>query len=217
MKELQPRWQEATKELIQKLRNKGEDFTNYKALEMFAREGDWQAVEFSRVVASLEAWEINPKFKPKLQENLPNSTIKIIDSIKTLQENINLPKFDLIVVDAPMNTYGPKVKGTEYGNYSEHFTFLKDIGNIIDEKAILIINTNRKPFDYHKYPEWKKRRDEFYRYKNTGDIPMDFFVKFYKKFFKNIGFETKYCIDVVRVYHKEIDMVHYLAFKLVRT
>jgi spermidine synthase len=42
------------------------------------------------------------RFKKK---NLPKAKIKIIDTIETLRNSVDLPKFDLIVIDNPMNLW----------------------------------------------------------------------------------------------------------------
>lgn len=215
MKKLHPRWRDAARDVIKNLVDREIDFSNFTSLEMFARGGDWQTIEFAKI-SSLEAWEVDNSFEPKLRKNLPNSKIRFVDSIQTLQENNNLSKYDLIIIDAPLNTFGPIENGSKYGKYCEHFTFLKDVGNLIGEKAIVIINVNRSPFDYEKYPEWKKRRDEFYKYHDTGSIPIDFLLNFYKKFFLDIGFQTKFSFNVVRVFYEGKDIIHFLVFMLKR-
>lgn len=43
------------------------------ALEVFAREGDWVTYKYAPYVKSVEAWEINPSYLPKLQTNIPKA------------------------------------------------------------------------------------------------------------------------------------------------
>jgi hypothetical protein len=141
---------------------------------------------------------------------LPKSKVKIIDSIKTLQENENLHSYDLILVDNPNNTYGPN------GEYCEHFDILENIKKIIDKKATVIFNVNRNPFNYSDFPEWKKRREEFYQKMETEKMSINDLLRFYKEFFKKNGLETIFCINVVRVLFEEIDTNHYFAFSLIK-
>ncbi len=216
MKELHPRWEEATNELIHKLESKGIKFENFNAIELFGRDGSWQTKLFAKKVKTLEVWEINKEFEKQLRENLPNSKVKIIDSIKTLQENENSSTFDLILMDNPNNTYGACDNISVDGKYCEHFDILKNIGKLIDKKAVIIYNVNRKPFNYLKFPEWKKRRDEFYEKTDTEDMSIKSLVTFYEEFFKKIGFKTVFHVNVIRVFFKGIDTNYYFAFLLKR-
>ena len=163
------------------------DISEFDALEVFGRAGDWHTIAYANRVKSLQVWEIDKKWKNTLKKNLPNAKIKIQNSIKTISENLETSKFDLIVIDNPMNTWGTK---KETNLYCEHFDFIKHIGNIIDKEAILIFNVNKNPFDYDKFPEWKKRREKFYERKRTSKLSLRFLILFYKKLFLMIGYKT---------------------------
>jgi len=210
MEKLYPRWEKATNELIQKLEELGIIFKNYNAIELFGRDGSWQTQLFAKKVKNIEIWEINKEFEKKLRENLPNSKIKIIDSIKTLNEKMKYQSFDLILLDNPNNIYGPNQE------YCEHFDILKNIIKLIDKKAIIVFNVNRKPFNYNKFPQWKKRREEFYENKSTEEMSIKQLLVFYEKYFKKIGLETIFSINVIRVLFEEIDTNHYFAFLLTK-
>ena len=163
------------------------DVSELNALEIFGRAGDWHTTVYANRVKSLQVWEIDKKWKNILKKNLPNAKIKILDSIKTIVENLEPSKFDLIVIDNPMNTWGTK---KEPNLYCEHFDFIKYIKNIIDKEAILIFNINKNPFDYNKFPEWKKRREKFYERNRTSKLSLRFLIWFYKKLFLKIGYKT---------------------------
>jgi len=163
------------------------DIAKLNALEVFGRAGDWHTTVYANRVKSLQVWEIDKKWKNILKKNLPNAKIKILDSIKIIVENLEPSKFDLIVIDNPMNTWGTK---KEPYFYCEHFDFIKHIGNIIDKEAILIFNINKNPFDYDKFLEWKKRREKFYKRKRTSKLSLQFLILFYKKLFLMIGYKT---------------------------
>ena len=163
------------------------DISKLDALEVFGRTGDWHTTVYANKIKSLQVWEIDKKWKNALKKNLPNAKIKILDSIKTIVENLEPSKFDLIVIDNPMTTFGTK---KEPNLYCEHFDFIKNIGNIIDKEAIIIFNINKNPFDYDKFPEWKKCREKFYERKRTAKLGIRFLIKFYKKLFLKIGYKT---------------------------
>ena len=105
------------------------DIAKLNALEVFGRAGDWHTIVYANRVKSLQVWEIDKKWKNILKTNLPNAKIKILDSIKIIVENLEPSKFDLIVIDNPMNTWGTK---KEPNFYCEHFDFIKHVGYIID-------------------------------------------------------------------------------------
>ena len=69
------------------------------ALELFAREGDWQTVSYASHVKTIEAWEIDSQFHEALKRNLPYAKIKITDTWKEIKTTPR--KYDLIVADAP--------------------------------------------------------------------------------------------------------------------
>ena len=163
------------------------DIAKLNALEVFGRAGDWHTTVYANRVKSLQVWEIDKKWKNILKKNLPNAKIKILDSIKTIVENLEPSKFDLIVIDNPMTTFGTK---KEPNLYCEHFDFIKNIGNIIDKEAIIIFNINKNPFNYDEFPEWKKRREKFYGRKRTSKLSPRFLIKFYKKLFLKNGYKT---------------------------
>jgi len=183
------------KEIITILEHKGVKFETMKALEMFGRAGDWITTSYADKVKSLEVWEIDKKWEKKLRKNLPYATIKILDSIHFVKQNKNLPKFDLIVIDNPMNVYGPKNNPVKY---CEHFDVMKYVGNLIDDKAIIIFNVNKKPFNYNKSPLWKKRRKNFYGSIDISNMSLEFLFSFYKELFSNIGFTTKFHLKMER-------------------
>lgn len=214
MVELHPRWHEATNELVNQLEKRDVKFNNLKTLEVFGRKGDWHTIIFYKKVKALEVWEINPQFEVDLKKNLPNATIKIQDSIDTLEKSHDLQKFDLILIDNPMNVFGPINEKTENNRYCEHFDVMKNIQKLIGHEAILIFNVNRTPFDYNNHQEWKLRRNEFYGIKNTENISIEFLLNFYKEFFKQLGFQTQFCFNIIRVVNKNKDMTHYFAYKI---
>jgi len=114
-------------------------------------------------------------------------------------------------------TYGPRTDEDNVGKYCEHFDIIQNIRKLIGEKALVIFNVNRKPFNYSKFPSWKKRRDKFYGNRNTDDMLIDELLTFYEDLFKKMGFETIFNLNVVRVLYDGIDTNHYFAFMLTRT
>jgi hypothetical protein len=191
------------RKIIQILKGKGLDLSQMRALEVFAREGDWQTIAYADEVKSLEAWEINPVFKNGLRKNLPKAKIKITDSIKEIKKKEHFDKFDFIVVDNPQNCYGPNSK------YCEHFDVIPDICRLLNKKGIIIFNINKNPFNFKRFPRWQEMRAKFYERKGTNRLSIQWLLNFYKNLFKKSGYSTKFCFNVMRTSY-----LHYLVYFL---
>lgn len=211
---IKERWHEGTKEIIEKLELNGINFRELNAIELFGRDGSWHTIKFAEKVKSMEVWEIDSKWERVLKKNLPKATIKIKDSVSTLKIKNSLKKFDLILIDNPMNVYTVEKQYGDEVAYCEHFEIIENIDKIAKDDVLIIFNVNRKPFDYEKYPLWKKRRRQFYGDIDTSNMKVEFLIDFYKSLFYKLGFKTIFCITAVRVFHQNEDMTHYFAFKL---
>ena len=213
MKGIVTRWKKGPKELISKLAQKGVELEKFNALEMFGRNGTWHTSFFADKVKSIEIWEIDKKWRKKLEKNFPNSKIKILDSIKTIKEEESLEKFNLLLIDNPMNIFGQNQEGSKK-NYCEHFEILPEISKIIQDESLVIFNINRCPFDYDKYPLWEQRREKFYSNTNTNNMSLEFLHEFYANLFQKMGFRTIFYINTVRIFYFENDMIYYFAYYL---
>lgn len=182
---------------------------------MFGRDGKWHTDIFKQKIKEIEIWEIDKKWKLSLEKNFPNSKIRIQDSIKTLSEKNDFEKFDLILIDNPMNIFSSYNKENSI-SYCEHFDIIKNVYKLIDKKAVVVFNINRKPFDYEKYPKWAFRRNNFYNVKDASDLKLEFLKEFYKNYFLELGFITIFNEDAVRVTQNNEDMTFYFAYYLER-
>lgn len=193
------------------LKRRGVDISQMRALEVFAREGDWQTIVYAPRVKSMEAWEINPLFKAGLKKNLPEAKIKITDSVKEIRNKKYFGKYDFIVLDNPQGCYGPRAQ------YCEHFDVILPALKLFNGKGVLIFNVNKQPFNFDNFPNWQKRRAAFYKRKNTAKLSIVWLMNFYKKLFKKNGYSTKFCFNMSRGDYKHNDYLHYLVYYLVKT
>ena len=181
--------------VINILENQGIELNKLSTLEMFGRDGTAHVTAYAEKVRSLEVWEIDKKWEADLKNNLPNAKIKIIDSVNQINNGLNLPKFDLIIIDNTIPMFGPE---NEPNKYCEHFDFIKNIGKIMEDNAIIVFNINKEPFNYDHQLAWKKRREEFYGAVNTSNLSIEFLLNFYKELFLNLNLATVFCDYVSR-------------------
>lgn len=199
---------EAMKKVLQELNTRGVDLKEMQALEIFAREGNWQTQVYANEVKSLEAWEIDPAFESGLRKNLSGAKIKITDSIKELENKDNFECFDFIVVDNPQNCYG------QNSEYCEHFDVIPKILKLLKKSGILIFNINRQPFNYQKFTSWVERRNEFYELKDAHELKVGWLLDFYKDLFLRNGKKTDFCFSMSRQDLERNDYLHYLVYHL---
>src|ERR1700730_11138368 len=87
------------KRVCERLKLLGHNLSGLRALEFFAREGDWQTIGYAKEVAVLDAWEIDSKYERTLRNNLPQARIQIGNSFELAQQREFKGAFDFIVYD----------------------------------------------------------------------------------------------------------------------
>jgi len=173
----------AMRTIVDRLENEfGVEVSSRTALEFCAREGEWQTVAYASRVKQVCAWEIDPRFLPKLRENLPpGSEITLGDSFELAALPANEHRFDFIVLDCPLCIYNGKC---------EHFEALALLPYLAKAEAVVIFNVNIHPYDYDKHPEWAARRQAYYGV-DASRLALDFCLDFYRAKLAGLGFEVK--------------------------
>jgi len=189
----------AMRKLCDRLTGIGERLSAYRALEFFARSGDWQATAYVDRVASLTAWEIDPKFERELRNNLPRAEIVICDSFDLARRPENQRRFEFIVLDNPQNVYG--------AGYCEHFEALELTPRLLSNSGVIVFNVNRCPFGYDQHPMWQRRRAEYYR-RDAAALGSQFLLEFYAQRFGDLGFSVRFSFEQQR----NAEYLSYLVF-----
>ncbi len=197
---------QAMMRVCEKLCEKGVELSKLRALEFFAREGNWQTTAYADKVKELHAWEIKKTFEETLKANLPGAKVRIGNSFELAESKEYANRFNLIVFDNPQGIYGKEEQ------YCEHFEALKCIKKLLSGEGIVIFNINFKPFDYDKSPQWRKRRDQFYGLRNTSEITLEFMEDYYKKYFKQLGLLTEFCF----IEKRNDEYLAYMVYSLKR-
>lgn len=193
----------AIKEIVNVMQQKGVEFSKIRALDFFAREGDWQTFYYANLVSEIHAWEIDPTCEESLRNNLPLGAKIVIGDSHELAKSCN-EKFDMIVLDNPQGCYGT--------GYCEHFDALGVIFPLLSDRSLLIFNVKVKPFNYEDKLEWQRRRNEFYG-KDASELDVYFIHEFYESLLKTHGFDVEFSFVTERP-HEE-GLVAYAA-KLLR-
>lgn len=174
---------EAMAKICERIKSEGVDMRRLSALDFFAREGNWQTVVYAREVGAIEAWEISSEFLPGLKRNLPEATVRIVDSYAYGAQTT--ARFDFVVLDNPQSIFGPD------GCYCEHFEALPVALRLMKPSAFLIFNLNWAPFNFDAHPVWQHRRAEFYGVENTATLSLEsFLLPFYQRYFEACGFKV---------------------------
>src|SRR5262245_6605123 len=190
--------------VVGELQRRGFALERARALEFFAREGDWQATAYAAAVARLEAWEVDPRFERGLRANLPAAEVRIVDSLQAALRPENRARFDLVVIDNPQGCFGPR------GRYCEHFEALETVGALLDGSGVVVFNVNHAPFDFERHPDWRARRAAFYGVPDTARLGASFLLDFYRGFFRGRGLESRFAFEEPR----NAEYLSYLVFRL---
>src|SRR5262249_44333554 len=121
-----------TQQIVRELQRRGVRLHELHALELFAHSGFLHTRDYQPWVASLEAWEIDPKQEAALRRNLPGAEVKITDSYQEIRRTMR--KYSLIVIDAPDCVHGGD------GQYCEHFSMLPEVFRVASDSAVLLMN-----------------------------------------------------------------------------
>ena len=190
------------KKVIKKIKKK-ESMEKLHALEVFGQDGSWHTKDYAPEVASLEIWEIDPRFEQSLRTNFPMAQIKITDSFQKIHHTSK--KFSLIVVDNPMSNYG---------EYCEHFELFPDIFEIADASCILILNiipsidkNAKQKYSYLFNKKQLTKRKKFYKTIDPEHISFENMVKVYEDF----GMSSGYTLDWF--FYQKRSVVYYLVLK----
>jgi hypothetical protein len=163
----------------------GIDLGSCRALEFFARKGDWHTMTYAPKVAALDAWEIDVGCEAALRENLPHARIRIGDSFDFAARREFASQFDLIVYDNPQMFFG------SVDQYCEHFEALGTLPNLMKHQGVVVLNVNRKPFGYDKWPKWETKRKRFYGCPDTTQLSSEFIMSFYENYFDSRALKTR--------------------------
>jgi hypothetical protein len=198
---------QAMQRIIERLKYIGVPLSTYNAVDIFAREGDWQTAAYAPFIGSVEAWEIDPSFITALQNNLPYARVRCVDSYEEMKKTEHAHKYQFVVIDNPQNCFGVNRE------HCEHFDVFPVVFNMFSDHGYCIFNLNRQPFGFEKFPDWQQKRIGFYGREDVSYIPLPFFEDFYIKLFTQHGFKVLSCRLESRGDYEHQDYLHYICLE----
>lgn len=172
----------------------GYKLDEFNVLEMFAGDGSRHVMDYAKRVKSVELWEVNPNLIADLGFKFPTATVRCVDSMKEALSPDHQARFDMVVVDAPLNLFGQDgALFTEDDSYCEHFEALPLALDMLEPSGgVVLFNVLHDPYEYDHQKAWQKRRQEFYGTWHTDSMPLGWLSMFYYRFFDNRGWEIKF-------------------------
>lgn len=161
---------------------------NQRALEVFARTGEWHTTSYAGAVGHLTAWEINSEYEDQLRASLPCAEVAIGDSFEFLRNLRSIPTFDLLVVDNPMGFFL---------GHCEHFDLLPLALTVLNSPALIVLNVNFHPFDLDSQPNWKRARDSYYG-RSADRLTLEDLVETYTATLGSLGWSLRWADMEIR-------------------
>lgn len=192
--------------VIETLKRENVNIAEYSALEVFGGNSSFHTLDYAYITKEIDIWEIDKSLEGDILENVPFAKVNIVDSYEEIHRTQS--KYDLIVVDNPMNIHN---------NHCEHFDLFPYITNVFGDEVILILNVipSIKQKDIDKYPylldeKYLQSRRDFYRVSDPLNISLDYMKKVYIRRFKSANYITENSFSIKRTF------VHYMIFKMHR-
>jgi hypothetical protein len=166
------------------LKRRGTDLESLRALEVFGADGERVTRFYGHRVASLEIWEINPRYEKTLRHNYPDATIRIVDAFVQMRQADG--PYDLVVIDNP-------------GWIREHFELFPDVFAILSDDATLLFNVIPGPTrgTRRRYPrlfseEHLELRRRFYGTDDPEQISIEELAQHYGALARSHGFQPQW-------------------------
>lgn len=200
-----------TQRIFREMARRGVRLNELQALELFAHSGFLHTKDYFPQVASLDAWEIDPRYEGPLRRNLPGAWVKITDSYREIRRTPR--KYSLIVVDAPDCVHG------DSRQYCEHFGILPKLFRAAQDSAVLVLNvmpgySNGKPPRRHGFTEAHlEQRRQFYATDHPHKLVIEEMICAYRKHIEANGFELEWYFSRPRTRDGRL---HYLVLKINR-
>lgn len=194
------------------LRRRGVELGRMRALDVFGADGERMIRFYGPQVATLEIWELDPRYEEELRRKFPGATVRIVDSFD--QTGRAEGPYDLVVIDNPIWA-------------REHFDFFPEVFRILSGDSVLVCNVIPAPSrgTHRRYPslfdqEHLERRRRFYGADRSERIERSELAAHYRALAQDHGFRTEWHFFVRRL---EIwygiprpQEVYFLCLKLAR-
>lgn len=186
---------------------RGIGLNNCYALQTFGGSGDGMEKFYKEKVKELDVWEIDEKFKEKLEKNLPEANIKITDSFKEIKKTIK--RYNMILMDNPMGIFN---------GHCEHFDMFMESFQVMQDQCIVILDIMPNlqnvddNFNYICDSNNLLARKLFYRVNDPLNISIEEMIKAYREISNARGYDIEWYFTEER----SGDFIQYLVLNLKR-
>ncbi|MBK8551585.1 MAG: class I SAM-dependent methyltransferase [Ignavibacteria bacterium] len=164
---------------MEELKKRGVPLEKMRALEMFGGYGHQITKDYAPYFKELEVWEIDPDCEASLRKNFPDAKIRIGDSYALLKNSD--AKVDFVIADTALSD-----------NPNEHFRLFPDIFRILNDSALVILNTVPEIQLEVLSKEQSDNRKRFYNTEDPLNIPMEKMLEKYNALCKENGFKIQW-------------------------
>ncbi len=164
---------------LKEIKKRGVPLEKMSVLEMFGGYGNQITKDYAPYFKEIEIWEIIPDCEPSLKKNFPNSKIRIGDSYEMLKESDS--KVDCVIADTWLSN-----------NPSEHFRLFPYIFRVLNDPALIILNTAPEMQAKVLSKEQADNRRKFYKTENPLNIPIEKMAETYTRLCNENGFNVKW-------------------------
>lgn len=164
---------------MEEIKKRGVPLDRMRALEMFGGYGNQITKDYEPYFKELEIWEIDPGCEPSLRKNFPKAKIKIGDSYAMLKESDS--KVDFVIADTALSD-----------NPNEHFKLFPDLFRVLNNSAIVILNTVPEIHSKALSKVQSDNRKSFYKTDNPLNIPMEKMIEKYTELCSDNSFRIKW-------------------------
>jgi hypothetical protein len=190
--------------LFRELARRGVAADTLDALELFGADGSRHTLDYCSLVRSLEVWELNETYLPRLRQNLPKAVIRITDSFQEIQNTSST--FNLLVSDEVGQLYG---KDKEH---CEHFDLVTThLFRIARPKSVIVLNVIPEPVlqlrhgrTYPEFSEYMERRRDFYGVDRPDRIQIEDMVPTYRRIAAANGFHLDWHVAIRRTLRSSV-------------
>lgn len=182
--------------VMSSLKKRNYDSGKMDFVEVFGGTGDLHLRDYVNAARSINVWEISAETAEQLKKNVPQCSVKIVDSFEEVLHHDH--RYDGVVIDNPMSTYG---------KWCEHFGLFPAVFNLAAQNAVMVLNViprvNKKyrtKYPYLFNDKQLESRSLFYSTDRPEEVPFEKMIETYSSHAKSKGYVIDWWFAEPRTY-----------------